>query len=205
MVVDGLQRLSTFDRFVKEQAETATLGSKRSGREVVLRLRRSTQNRVEDCNLIFYVIDSKVPERARLDIFERVNGGVPLTRQQMRTACSWAGHAFSGRRGRKPTFSCRRPDEASERRRCGIGSSSIGSCLSDTDGRRISSRRYGRVPGRFFAGDEQTVRTKIFPGWAPPSAGGSRTISRSSDATHSGSHTRGQERRARSQCFRSGT
>ena len=31
-------------------------------------------------------IDSKVPERARLDIFERVNGGVPLTHQQMRNS-----------------------------------------------------------------------------------------------------------------------
>src|SRR6185437_6637276 len=28
----------------------------------------------------------KAPERARLDIFERVNSGVPLTRQQMRNA-----------------------------------------------------------------------------------------------------------------------
>ena len=45
---------------------------------------RSSQTRIEDCNLIFYIIDSKVPERARLDIFERVNGGVALSRQQMR-------------------------------------------------------------------------------------------------------------------------
>jgi hypothetical protein len=33
-----------------------------------------------------------VPERARLDIFERVNGGVPLTRQQMRN-CLFMGLA----------------------------------------------------------------------------------------------------------------
>ena len=32
------------------------------------------------------MIDSKVPERARLDIFERVNSGLPLTRQQMRNS-----------------------------------------------------------------------------------------------------------------------
>ena len=50
------------------------------------------QNRIEDCNLIFYIIDSKVPERARLDIFERVNGGVALTRQQMRN-CLFMGKA----------------------------------------------------------------------------------------------------------------
>ncbi|HFE46165.1 MAG TPA: hypothetical protein ENJ18_11840 [Nannocystis exedens] len=41
---------------------------------------------------MLYVIDSKVPERARLDIFERVNGGVPLTRQQMRN-CLYNGPA----------------------------------------------------------------------------------------------------------------
>jgi hypothetical protein len=39
-----------------------------------------------------YVIDAKVPERVRLDIFERVNGGVPLTRQQMRN-CLFMGQA----------------------------------------------------------------------------------------------------------------
>ena len=44
------------------------------------------QNRVEDCNLIFYIIDSKAPERARLDIFDRVNSGQPLTKQQMRNS-----------------------------------------------------------------------------------------------------------------------
>lgn len=49
------------------------------------------QNRIEDTNLILYIIDAKVPERVRLDIFERVNGGVPLTRQQMRN-CLYNGH-----------------------------------------------------------------------------------------------------------------
>jgi len=41
---------------------------------------------VEDCNLIFYIIDSRAPERARLDIFEQINGGEPLTLQQMRNS-----------------------------------------------------------------------------------------------------------------------
>ena len=50
------------------------------------------QNRIEDCNLILYVIDAKVPEQARLDIFDRVNSGVPLTRQQMRN-CLYMGAA----------------------------------------------------------------------------------------------------------------
>ena len=38
------------------------------------------------------MIDAKVPEQARLDIFERVNGGVPLSRQQMRN-CLFMGDA----------------------------------------------------------------------------------------------------------------
>jgi hypothetical protein len=38
------------------------------------------------------VIDAKVPAQALLDIFERVNGGVPLTRQQMRN-CLFSGQA----------------------------------------------------------------------------------------------------------------
>lgn len=50
------------------------------------------QNRFEDCNLILYIIDAKANERTRLDIFDRVNGGVPLTRQQMRN-CLYNGQA----------------------------------------------------------------------------------------------------------------
>jgi hypothetical protein len=42
--------------------------------------------------LVLYVIDHEVPERARLDIFDRVNSGVPLSRQQMRN-CLYMGQA----------------------------------------------------------------------------------------------------------------
>lgn len=86
VVVDGLQRLSTFQRFVNNELrlklpKQAELKNKRF-RDISPKL----QNRIEDCNLILYIIDAKVPERARLDIFERVNSGVPLTRQQMRNS-----------------------------------------------------------------------------------------------------------------------
>jgi hypothetical protein len=92
VVVDGLQRLSTFRRFVNGELrlklpDQAELNDKRFED-----LSPKLQNRVEDCNLILYVIDAKVPERARLDIFERVNGGIPLTRQQMRN-CLFMGPA----------------------------------------------------------------------------------------------------------------
>ncbi len=92
VVVDGLQRLSTFKLFADDNLrlrlpERPELDGKRFSD-----LPAKLQNRVEDCNLILYIIDSKAPERARLDIFERVNGGVPLTRQQMRN-CLFMGKA----------------------------------------------------------------------------------------------------------------
>ena len=86
VIVDGLQRLSTFDRFVKNKLKLRLADRSDLNGKSFSELSSKFQNRVEDCNLIFYVIDSKVPERARLDIFERVNGGVPLTRQQMRNS-----------------------------------------------------------------------------------------------------------------------
>ncbi|MCE9557467.1 MAG: DUF262 domain-containing protein [Armatimonadetes bacterium] len=86
VVVDGLQRLTTFRRFVKGELRLKLKKQIDLDKRYFAQLSPKLQNRVEDCNLILYVIDSKVPERARLDIFERVNGGVPLTRQQMRNS-----------------------------------------------------------------------------------------------------------------------
>ena len=92
VVVDGLQRLTTFDRFVKDELRLKLPDREELNRKKFSDLENKLKNRIEDCNLILYTIDSKVPERARLDIFERVNGGVPLTRQQMRN-CLFMGEA----------------------------------------------------------------------------------------------------------------
>ena len=92
VVVDGLQRLSTFLRFLADELKLRLPERKELNGKKFSELESKLQNRVEDCNLIFYIIDSRVPERARLDIFERVNGGVPLTRQQMRN-CLFMGPA----------------------------------------------------------------------------------------------------------------
>ena len=86
IVVDGLQRLSTFHRFAHDDLTLRLPDRAELDRRRFSDLPPKLKNRIEDCNLIFYIIDSKVPERARLDIFERVNGGVPLTRQQMRNS-----------------------------------------------------------------------------------------------------------------------
>lgn len=92
VVVDGLQRLSTFKCFVNNKLRLKLPKQDDLDNKRFQDLSPKLQNRVEDCNLVLYVIDAKVPERARLDIFERVNGGVPLTRQQMRN-CLFMGQA----------------------------------------------------------------------------------------------------------------
>lgn len=92
IVVDGLQRLSTFQRFLANGLRLKLPNQAELHKKRFRDLSPKLQNRVEDCNLILYVIDAKVPERARLDIFERVNSGVALSRQQMRN-CLYSGAA----------------------------------------------------------------------------------------------------------------
>ncbi len=92
VVVDGLQRLSTFQRYVKNEFALKLPHQKGLHNKKFDDLSPKLQNRIEDCNLILYVIDAKVPVQALLDIFERVNSGIPLTRQQMRN-CLFSGPA----------------------------------------------------------------------------------------------------------------
>ena len=92
IVVDGLQRLSTFQRFLSNQLRLKLPDQSELNKKRFQDLSPKLQNRIEDCNLILYVIDAKVPFQALLDIFERVNSGVPLTRQQMRN-CLYTGAA----------------------------------------------------------------------------------------------------------------
>lgn len=87
VVVDGLQRLSTFRDFLSDAFTLRGLShaTQLNGRRFS-ELSPKLQNRIEDTQLILYLIDNKVPEQAKLDIFERVNSGEPLTRQQMRNS-----------------------------------------------------------------------------------------------------------------------
>lgn len=86
IVVDGRQRLTTLERFLGGELALDLPERPELHKKRFLDLEPRLQNRVEDCQLHFYIIDRTVPERARLDIFERVNGGEVLTRQQMRNA-----------------------------------------------------------------------------------------------------------------------
>ena len=105
IVVDGLQRLSTFNRFVDNDLQLKLKDQVELNGKRFTNLSPKLQNRIEDCNLTLYVIDSKVPERARLDIFERVNSGLPLTRQQMRNSLySGPGTRFLKQEAGTPLF-----------------------------------------------------------------------------------------------------
>ena len=92
VVVDGLQRLTTFQRYIKNEFSLRLKDQPELNNKKFEDLPPRLQNRIDDCNLILYVIDAGVSEQARLDIFERVNGGVPLSRQQMRN-CLYMGDA----------------------------------------------------------------------------------------------------------------
>lgn len=91
IIVDGLQRVTTFLHYVDnkfkirntnfEEDQKSSIEGKYF-RELPLRL----QERILDTQLIMYILDANAPERARLDIFERVNSGISLSRQQMRNA-----------------------------------------------------------------------------------------------------------------------
>lgn len=94
IVVDGLQRLTTFTRFLNNELKLIGLQKNSDApgephpinQKYFKDLSINLQERVQDTQLTMYILDAKAPERARLDIFERVNSGEPLTRQQMRNA-----------------------------------------------------------------------------------------------------------------------
>lgn len=92
IIVDGLQRITTFHRFMNDKFKLTHVAKGNDGiREKKFSdLDPKFKNRIKRTNLILYIIDEKAPARAKLDIFERVNSGSTLTRQQMRN-CLYMG------------------------------------------------------------------------------------------------------------------
>ena len=87
VVVDGLQRLTTFVRFISDELKLTGLGKGHPLEgKCYSELPVYSQERVEDTQLTLYILDKNAPQRAKLDIFGRVNSGSVLTRQQMRNA-----------------------------------------------------------------------------------------------------------------------
>lgn len=83
-VVDGLQRLTTFVRFLNGELKLKGLGKNHPLEGKYFdNLPIHLQERIEDTQLTLYILDKSAPEAMKLDIFDRVNSGVPLSKQQM--------------------------------------------------------------------------------------------------------------------------
>ena len=72
IVVDGLQRLSTFKNFLDGNLKLTGLGKRHplNGKKVQ-DLDEHLIERIEDTQLNLYILDPKAPEVAKLDIFQR--------------------------------------------------------------------------------------------------------------------------------------
>ncbi|MCI5136844.1 MAG: DUF262 domain-containing protein [Candidatus Electrothrix sp. AR1] len=92
IIVDGLQRITTFHRFMNDEFKLTHVanGNNALHDKRFSELHPKFKTRIKRTNLILYIIDEKAPSRAKLDIFERVNSGTTLTRQQMRN-CLYMG------------------------------------------------------------------------------------------------------------------
>ena len=87
IIVDGLQRLKTLDRFLNNNLKLSGLGDNSELNGMRYRdLQAKLQENVRFTQLTFHILDKRTPEIVKLQIFDRVNSGKPLTRQQMRNA-----------------------------------------------------------------------------------------------------------------------
>ena len=87
-VVDGLQRLTVIKEFFENKFALKKLTYLVEYNNKFFKdLPREAQARIERYQIQANVINSKTPEKIKLDIFERINsGGSPLNKQEMRNA-----------------------------------------------------------------------------------------------------------------------
>lgn len=88
IVIDGLQRLSTIIRYMKDEYSLKDMEflQELEGKKFS-ELDRNFQRRIEDFKLTLYLIRPNTPEEIALNIFTRINTlGEPLTQQEVRHA-----------------------------------------------------------------------------------------------------------------------
>ena len=79
VVVDGLQRLNTFMRYLNNEFALKGVSEELNSKKFD-DLSPKLKRRLEDTTLSLFLIDSKVPALAQASIFERLNSGVPFSR-----------------------------------------------------------------------------------------------------------------------------
>lgn len=88
IVIDGLQRLSSIFRYVKDEFKLKNLEFlKELEGKKFKELERKFQRRIEECQLILYTVRPNTPEEIAFNIFTRINTlGSPLSNQEIRHA-----------------------------------------------------------------------------------------------------------------------
>lgn len=96
LIIDGLQRISTFKSFILDQELKLTgleFLSKELDNKTYNQLSRDYQRRIDETELTLYLIEPGTPDQVKYKIFQRINtGGLPLNNQELRQAIN-PGHA----------------------------------------------------------------------------------------------------------------
>lgn len=94
IIVDGLQRTSTLESFLNNEFSLQGLNALHNLNDLYFRdLEDELRTRIEDKNLLIYVVQPSVPMVVVYDIFNRINtGGTKLERQEIRN-CIFIGES----------------------------------------------------------------------------------------------------------------